>query len=354
MIKQYALGFGIAFAGAFIANAFGMPIPWMLGALIFTAICRILGVNNGAHKNFRKTGQLIVGVSIGLYFSPQVNEVLIDQSLYIIAGSVSTVFLSIAGAWFLYKFSHQNFTTAYFASTVGGASEMVVIAERKANANLPLIASAHSLRILIVVVTIPFIYQYLGIHGNLIDMGSNLPVKISITDIDWNFFLLFACAIVAGFLLQKIRFPNAWLVGTMLFTAVLTSHEIHISYVPVEVQRLGQILLGWALGSNYGPHFFKQAPKFIVAMFTVIIFYMLVMTLVAYLMSFPSQYELETLVLGLSPGGLAEIAVTAKDLQLGAPVVVAFQIVRLVAVLLLANPLFNFLNKFYESKHKNI
>ena len=47
-----------------------------------------------------------------------------------------------------------------------------------------------------------------------------------------------------------------------------------------------------------------------------------------------------TLMLATSPGGLAEMAITAQVLQLGAPVVTAFQVCRLVAVLLLAEPLF--------------
>ena len=47
-----------------------------------------------------------------------------------------------------------------------------------------------------------------------------------------------------------------------------------------------------------------------------------------------------TLVLATSPGGIAEMSITAKVLQLGAPVVTAFQVCRLVAVLLLLEPLY--------------
>ncbi|MDT4885297.1 membrane protein AbrB duplication [compost metagenome] len=47
-----------------------------------------------------------------------------------------------------------------------------------------------------------------------------------------------------------------------------------------------------------------------------------------------------TLVLGTSPGGIAEMAITAKVLQLGVPVVTAFQVCRLVAVLVLAEPVY--------------
>jgi uncharacterized protein len=47
-----------------------------------------------------------------------------------------------------------------------------------------------------------------------------------------------------------------------------------------------------------------------------------------------------TLILGTAPGGIAEMAITAKVLQLGVPVVTAFQVCRLVAVLILVGPIF--------------
>jgi uncharacterized membrane protein AbrB (regulator of aidB expression) len=49
------------------------------------------------------------------------------------------------------------------------------------------------------------------------------------------------------------------------------------------------------------------------------------------------------LVLGTAPGGITEMAITAKVLQLGVPVVTAFQVCRLVAVLLIVGPLFAWL-----------
>ena len=54
-----------------------------------------------------------------------------------------------------------------------------------------------------------------------------------------------------------------------------------------------------------------------------------------------------TLVLSTSPGGIAEMSITAKVLQLGVPVVTAFQVCRLVAVLLLVAPMYH---RLYGSK----
>jgi uncharacterized membrane protein AbrB (regulator of aidB expression) len=61
---------------------------------------------------------------------------------------------------------------------------------------------------------------------------------------------------------------------------------------------------------------------------------------VAVLLSRVTGLHWATLILGTSPGGIAEMAITAKVLQLGVPVVTAFQVCRLVAVLMLVEPLY--------------
>lgn len=53
------------------------------------------------------------------------------------------------------------------------------------------------------------------------------------------------------------------------------------------------------------------------------------------------------MILGTSPGGIAEMSITAKVLQLGAPVVTAFQVCRLIAVLILVEPLYRRLQARY-------
>jgi len=60
----------------------------------------------------------------------------------------------------------------------------------------------------------------------------------------------------------------------------------------------------------------------------------------AWLLAWATGLNLGTLILGTSPGGIAEMAITARALQLGVPLVTAFQVCRLVAVLVLVEPLY--------------
>ena len=64
----------------------------------------------------------------------------------------------------------------------------------------------------------------------------------------------------------------------------------------------------------------------------------------AWLLAWVTGLQWATVLLGTSPGGIAEMAITAKVLQLGVPVVTAFHVTRLAAVLLLAEPLWRWMH----------
>jgi uncharacterized protein len=52
-----------------------------------------------------------------------------------------------------------------------------------------------------------------------------------------------------------------------------------------------------------------------------------------------------TVLLGTSPGGIAEMCITAKVMQLGVPVATAFHVTRYLAVLLATAPLYRWLRQ---------
>ena len=63
--------------------------------------------------------------------------------------------------------------------------------------------------------------------------------------------------------------------------------------------------------------------------------------LFSWLLALAIDLPTATLVLGTAPGGMAEMTITAKVLQLGVPIVTAFQVSRLVAILMLVGPIYS-------------
>ncbi|CAM5199378.1 AbrB family transcriptional regulator [Oligella ureolytica] len=46
------------------------------------------------------------------------------------------------------------------------------------------------------------------------------------------------------------------MLGALVVTILLTANGIVFTYLRPEIQNLGQLLLGWSLGSSYRPGFF--------------------------------------------------------------------------------------------------
>src|SRR5690606_32813158 len=126
---------------------------------------KMTGSPGSSHKVFRNGGQGVIGASLGLYFTPEMLRIIALNLPFILIGAVFALLLGAVGSSILRSLGGTDFKTAWFASAIGGASEMTTLAERY-GARPDLVASAHSLRMLMVVTLIPFVFRALNIHGN--------------------------------------------------------------------------------------------------------------------------------------------------------------------------------------------
>ena len=161
---------------------------------------------------------------------------------------------------------------------------------------------------------------------------------------------LLALTGVACLVLDKLKVPNAMMLGGLIVTAVLTANDIVFTHLQPEIQHMAQLFLGWSLGSNYKPGFFKQAPRFFAAVTLMTVVYLGLAFVFCLFVAYQTDIYLPTAILAMSPGGIAEMAITAKVLMLGAPLVTSFQVSRLLFVLLTVGPSFNILNRFLNKK----
>ena len=68
--SRLIFGFLTALAGAQLALWLHLPLPWLLGPLLLTAVCSARGWPISGHTLFRNAGQWCIGTSLGLYFTP--------------------------------------------------------------------------------------------------------------------------------------------------------------------------------------------------------------------------------------------------------------------------------------------
>ena len=326
-------GLVLGAAAGWVCSRFGTPIPWMMGPLVTVALLRVAGANISAVPGGRQVGQWIIGTALGLYFTPAVLREVTGWWPLLAVGAVFAIALGYAAGIALAHLAKIERTTAIFASVPGGAAEMSVLGERF-GARVDRVASAQSIRLIIVVTTVPTAYALLGVHG------ADPYTQGTTTFSAGGFALLMAATGVGSLLVTALRLPNAFVLGSLAVAIPLTAMEINLSATPTLASNAGQCLLGCALGARFERDFFYGAPRFVLAVAATVIGAIVISAGFGWLAARLAGLHPATVVLGMTPGGVAEMSVTAKVLQLGVPLVTSFHVTRVVALLLCTAPLF--------------
>lgn len=341
---RVALTLLLAWLAAQLCVALHTPIPWMIGPLLATGIVSVLRGPTESWAPLRNTGQWVIGTALGLYFTPQVTALVGSLWWAIVAG----ILWALALGWGFSVWLHrrhavlyggtpaQQRATSYFAGAIGGASEMTLLAERE-GARTDLVAASHSLRLLIVTLSLPFAFTFSGLQG--VDLMPPGPREAQWPGLAW----LALCTLGGIGVMVLLRRTNPWFMGALVVAMGLTMSGITFSAVPTVLTNAAQLFIGVSLGVRFTPGFVHTAPRWLASVALGTVLMIVLCAGFAWLLSRGTGIHPATLVLGTSPGGIAEMAITAKVLQLGVPVVTAFQVCRLVAVLVLAEPVFRVL-----------
>jgi membrane AbrB-like protein len=140
--------------------------------------------------------------------------------------------------------------------------------------------------------------------------------------------------------------------GSLAVAIPLTALQVDLSATPTLASNLGQCLLGCALGARFEPEFLAGAHRFVGSVAATLLAAIVVSAGVAALLAIVTGLHPATVVLGMAPGGIAEMCITAKVLQLGVPLVTAFHVMRVAALLLLTAPLFARARMWRQARRK--
>jgi membrane AbrB-like protein len=331
----------LAFAAASGCAWLRVPLPWIIGPLLATAIASMRGARTESWNPLRNVAQWTIGSALGLYFTPQVAGLLASLWWVIVLAVAWALALGWGFGGWMYRreaprlegTEHRKRATCYFAGSIGGASEMTLLAERE-GARTDLVAASHSLRLLLVTIVVPFAFSFSGLHG--VD-----PAPVGPRVIHWGGLALLAALTGAGaWLMARTGRPNPWFIGALLVSIALTTAGIELSALPQWMTNLAQLVIGVSLGVRFEARFVHTAPRWLLSVLLGTAGMIGLSAGFAALLAWGTGVHPATMILGTSPGGITEMAITAKVLQLGVPMVTALQVCRLVAVLMLVGPLF--------------
>jgi membrane AbrB-like protein len=121
---------------------------------------------------------------------------------------------------------------------------------------------------------------------------------------------------------------------------VLTSNEWQFSSIPTSMSNLGQLLLGCALGSRFEKQFLGSLGRYAAAVLASVLVSIALAAGLSLLLAWWSGLPAASLMLANAPGGIAEMCITAKVLQLGVPLVTAAHVTRVLVLINATAPIF--------------
>ncbi|MCC1494551.1 AbrB family transcriptional regulator [Cognatishimia sp. F0-27] len=332
-----AIAMGVATGAVF--NWLTLPLPWMLGPMVSTAVAAMLRAPVAAPGPLRPYVVVVIGVMLGSGFSP---DFLNQIGLWLVSFAFLAVYLVICGLVTVpyYKYvAGYDTPTAYFAGMPGGLSEMMIVGEEM-GADDRAIVLAHASRIIIVVALVAIWFRV--IQG--IDLSDRSGFGTSFKDIPAIELGLLLAAGVAGFFLgRKLRLPAPTLLGPMLISAAVHLTGLSTNPPPQELVIAAQVLLGTIIGGRFigvPPRKIAAALGFSAGATTLLLCITFAFAVLLYRLLGQS---LEQVVLAFSPGGLAEMSLVAVAMEADIAYVASHHLVRISLIVALAPLVFRWI-----------
>ncbi|WP_078553664.1 AbrB family transcriptional regulator [Bacillus alkalicellulosilyticus] len=331
MFETYLIGI----IGIFIFTILNLPLPWLLGPIVMIVLWK-LTLNRETHQpSYFKNGSFItLGIYFGLSFT---RETFIVIGPYIVPFAFLTIlllFLCVCHTLLISKWFSIPKTTSILSGIPGGLTEMVAISD-SLKGNVGLVTIFQTIRLLTVVLAVPFVVFHLFTPSEIIDIDVSIPVTEERIPIATYFWLLLPIAF-ALFLRKKI--VAAYVVVPLFATAILNVVGVELPLLPNWTVLLAQLAIGVSIGSIIQLRELKIGGRYSLVFFSLTVVTILTAFGLGFVFSILTDVSLDTAMLSFAPGGLIEMVLTAKAIGADASIVSSLQFMRLLIILLLVPP----------------
>ena len=325
--SEFLLVILISTSSAIIAEYFNVPLAWMLGPMIIISIAALMGLKV-VMPRLALSGILII---LGLYIGTYIDQNLIDQMVNWIWTTIIMFFYILVSiiivSKYLQKFSGYNEKTSIFSAAPGALGPLLILAEHE-NSDLSQVATAHLIRLIIIITIFPFI---------IVNYSSSEPIvleKFNYMDQNhFNLIILIIGSIILIILFDKIKVPAALLSGTLVASGILQVSDIATYKLPEFSINFCLLILGASVGCRFAEKTIKEVANNTFHSFIATSLLVLLGLIAAYVATFFVDNNFLTLVLSFCPGGIYEVAVIAIAFELEPDFVSFHHIIRLLFIL---------------------
>ena len=314
----------VASCAGWLFEQMNTPLPWMIGPLVATAIISLSGRFSFSIPNaIRPFGQVVVACQVGLTFSPAAFALLLQLAPVIVSTALMTGVVIFGASILLSRMSGLSLVQSFLAGVPTSPVEAAGMAMRAGVDPMPVILS-QTMRMSAVVLLVPFALYTLEGWPQI--NRSHLTLQVFDT---WQVLLLGIVGLAGMVLFRLCRIPNPNFLGPLTLTAVLAVSGHAPLPFPAIVLALAQVVLGAWLGACFRRELMRSARRLLLACAVNILLILALCSAGAIAIAGLSGIDWHTMVLGAAPGGVAEMALTAKFLGQNVALITAFHLTRI-------------------------
>jgi len=325
--KKFILVIVISIPSALLADFFSIPLAWMIGPMIATSITALCGFNVVMPKLALSSILIILGLHIGNY----IDQNLLNQMTNWIWTTVIMFFYIIVSilvvSKYLQKFSDYRKKTSIFSAAPGALGPLMILAEYE-KSDLSQVATAHLIRLIIIITLFPFIIVNLSPSESLV-----IEKFDYIAQNHWNLVLLIIASLIFIFFFDKAKVPAALLSGTLVASGILQIFDIASYKLPDASINFCLLILGASVGCRFANKTFKEVANNSFHGLVATVLLVLLGLLAAFIATFFVDTNFLSLILSFCPGGIYEVAVIAIAFDLEPDFVAFHHIIRLLFIL---------------------
>jgi membrane AbrB-like protein len=323
----------IGLLGSLIFIFLHLPLPWLMGSIFATSVAiRFEKIPIISPKLFSSPARILIGLAIGSAFTPEILKYIPEYTFSLLLVIPFTILVIFFGTFYYYKILKYDLKTSYLGSMPGGVIEMVIIGQ-ELKANTAKITLMQSSRLFFVVVSLPFIIQYIF----QIDIRGNQLLTTPLVNVNFTqFVVLYIFGVLGAIIAKKIKLTAAFLMGPMIISIILYSSGVFNVAIPDEFLKFIQIVFGVIIGFTFKGVPLKTIYQTLIATlghFTILAILCILFILIIH---FYLDFETLDILLAFGPGGQTEINLVAILVGANLPYITLHHIVRLLIVMNLA------------------
>jgi membrane AbrB-like protein len=340
-LYQWCLALGLGALGGGVFAVLDLPLPWMLGALTFSTAASLGGLRPEVPAPLRGLMIAVLGLMLGGAFSPELAGRAVRWSLSLSVLLAAMAATALLVTWYLRRRAGMDRVTAFFAAAPGGINEMVITGGALGGDERT-IALSHSLRILLIVFTVPFGYRLVA-HVHSVPMAQSMGRLADLGAADG--LAMLACLLVGAGLARLFRLPAWMLTGPMAASAALHLGGWSAFRPPAELVVAAQVVTGAAIGCRFRGMSWRESVAMARPALGATAIMLVLSAGAAGLLAAWGGPPFAVLLLAFVPGGIAEMCLVALALGQDVAFVSTHHVVRVVLVIMLAPPIFRMIGR---------